>query len=302
MARRPRVVDKIEQFTSLAEHDAASLKEGQVTVQVFEDRHEVRRIIHRGEAYYSIVDVVGALAEPSNLRRYWSDLKGKLRDEGADELYEKIVQLKLPAPDGKMRATDCANIETLLRVVQSITSPRAEPFKKWLAQVGFERIQEAAEPDKAAQRMVQTYRDLGYSDDWIEQRIRQSMIDRGWSEEVAVRDVSTQAESSIRGQLHKTALGITQKQHREVKGVRTNDDLPDAMNKMELLIDALAKAASSEIMKAQEARGLVAVRDAAMTGAKIAGNARAQIESETGHSIITQDRTMAKPIDRKQIK
>jgi len=200
-----------------------------------------------------------------------------------------------------MRTTDCASIKTLLRIVQSIPSKKAEPFKEWLAQVGFERIQETAEPDRAAQRMVQAYRDLGYSDDWIAKRMRQSVIDAGWSDELAAREITRQGETHIRARVHEEALGVDQRRHRELKGVAKNADLPDSMNKIELLIDTLAKAAGSEIMKARDARGHADVRDAAVTGARIAGKARAEIEDETQQSIITRNRTMDKPVDRKML-
>ncbi len=194
--RRKKAVAEVRNFSSLAEHDAASSSEGEVTTQVFDDTHEIRRIIHRGHALYSVVDIVAALAVPSNPNRYWSDLKRKItEEEGGSQLYENIVQLKLPSSDGKSYATDCADIKAILRVVQSIPSPNAEPFKEWLAQVGFERIEETAEPDKAAQRMVQAYREQGYSDDWIERRIRQSVIDSGWSDEVSSRDITRQGET-----------------------------------------------------------------------------------------------------------
>lgn len=304
MTKKAKAIDKVRNFTSLAEHDSVSEKEGHVTTQVFDETYKIRRIIHGGEAYYSVVDVVGALAEhqkAKDARNYWNVTKTRLNDETGGQLLTNCKWLKLPAEDGKMREAECADIKTMLRIVQSIPSKKAEPVKLWLAQVGFERIQEAAEPDKAARRMVEAYRELGYSDDWIEQRLRQAVIDTGWSEELAVRGVTPQGEAIIRQKAHEEAFGITQKQHRDIKGVMKNNELPDAMNRIELLIDTLWKAAGAEIMKSRQASGQAEVRDANMTAARIAGNTKAQIEDETNQSIITKGRTMDKPVDLRRL-
>jgi prophage antirepressor-like protein len=149
MTRASKTADKIRDFTSLADHDAACAKEGLVTILNF-DGYEVRRIIHNGEPFYSVVDAVGALTESRDAGGYWRNTKKRLIEEAANEAVTNCYGLRLPAPDGKMRITDCANIETLLRIIQSIPSKKAEPFKQWLAKVGFERIQETAEPSRIA--------------------------------------------------------------------------------------------------------------------------------------------------------
>jgi len=172
MARKTDTsVEKIKDFTSLADHDASTLKEGHITLLKF-DSYTIRRIIHNGEPLYSVVDAVGALTENANARKasdYWAQTKKRMIDkEGAEQLLTNCQQLKLPSADGKSYRTDCANIETMFRMIQSIPSKKAEPFKQWLAKVGFERIRETAEPSRLARRMVQTYRNLGYSENFRE--------------------------------------------------------------------------------------------------------------------------------------
>jgi len=167
---------RIKDFTSLADHDASIAKEGQVTLLKF-DTYIIRRIIHNGEPFYSVVDAVGALAETQakDAGAYWRKLKQRLMEEGADQFVTNCHELKLPAADGKGYRTDCANIETMFRIIQSIPSKKAEPFKQWLAKVGFERVRETAEPSRMARRMVQTYRDLGAADNAdLPDRIRRS--------------------------------------------------------------------------------------------------------------------------------
>lgn len=296
MPRNTKASDKIKDFTSLADHDAACAKEGQVTVLNF-DGYEVRRIVHQGEPFYSVVDAVGALTESKDAGGYWRNTKRRLaNEEGAQEAVTKCYALSMPTDGGPQR-TDCANIETLLRIIQSIPSKKAEPFKQWLAKVGFERIQETAEPSRMARRMVQAYRDLGYSDDWIDERLQQAVADAQWDEELDTRGVKQQGKTYIRSAVHKEALGVTPKEHRQIKGVKENAALPDVMNKVELLIDRLAKTAGSEIMRARDTKEQSETREAALDGAKIAGTARKGIEEQTKRSIITKGRDLPKLTD-----
>jgi len=144
-------------------------------IAVFKGKR-IRKVIHHNEWWFSVIDVIEALTETDRSRKYWSDLKNKLIKEGFFEVSEKIGQLKLVAPDGKLRETDCANTETLFRIIQTIPSPKAEPFKRWLAKVGFERVQEIENPELAAQRMRTLYKLKGYSADWIEKRMRGIII------------------------------------------------------------------------------------------------------------------------------
>jgi DNA-damage-inducible protein D len=291
MVRKAGTSDaKIKDFTSLADHDASIAKEGQVTLLKF-DTYSIRRIVHNGEPFYSVVDAVGALTESKDAGGYWRNTKKRLLDEeGAYEAVTNCYGLKLPAPDGKSRITDCANIETMFRIIQSIPSKKAEPFKQWLAKVGFERVRETAEPSRMARRMVQTYRDLGYSDDWIDDRLQQAVADALWDEELGARGIKEQSKAPVRTAVHEEAFGITLKRHRLVKGAADNTDLPDRMNNIELLIDRLAKTAGTEIMRARGTHQHEETRRAALDGAKIAGDARKGIEDQTKRSIITKGR------------
>jgi DNA-damage-inducible protein D len=299
MARKPKAPDKILDFKSLAEHDAACAKEGHVTILNF-DGYEIRRMIHGGEPFYSVVDAVGALVETQakDAGGYWRKLKQRLIEEGGSQVVTDCHELKLPAADGKNYRTDCANIETLLRIIQSIPSKKAEPFKQWLAKVGFERIQETAEPSRMAKRMVQAYRDLGYSDDWIDERVQQAVADGLWDGELGQRGVSATGKVQLRSAVHKEALGIELKRHREIKGAKISAELPDRMNTVELLIDRLAKTAGTEIMRARDTKEHPQTHKAAMDGAKIAGDARRGIEKQTGRSVITKTRELPKPDDQ----
>ncbi|MFZ1105218.1 MAG: Bro-N domain-containing protein [Hyphomicrobiaceae bacterium] len=302
MARKSGMPDeKIKDFTSLADHDASIAKEGQITVLTF-DTYAIRRIIHNGEPFYSVVDSVGALAETQakDAGAYWRKLKQRLLEEGGEQVVTDCHELKLPAADGKGYRTDCANIQTMFRIIQSIPSKKAEPFKQWLAKVGFERIRETAEPSRMARRMVQAYRDLGYSDDWIDERLQQAVADAQWDEELGTRGVKEQSKAPVRAAVHQEAFGLSLKKHRLVKGATDNSDLPDRMNNIELLIDRLAKTAGTEIMRARGTQEHDETRTAALDGAKIAGDARKGIETQTKRSIITKGRDLpAVAADRK---
>jgi DNA-damage-inducible protein D len=294
-------IEKIKDFTSLADHDAGTAREGHVTQLKYDDGSVIRRIIHNGEAFYSVVDVVGTLTESKDAGGYWRNTKKRLiDDEGAVEAVTNCYELKLPAPDGKMRLTDCATIETMFRLIQSIPSKKAEPFKRWLAKVGFERIGETAEPSRMARRMVQAYRDLGYPDDWIDERLQQAVADAHWDDELGSRGIKEKSKANVRAAVHEEAFGITLRHHRAVKGVADNGQVPDRLNTIELLIDRLAKTAGTEIMRARDTKAHEPTRKAALDGAKIAGTARKGIEDQTKRSIITKGRELPKIADERK--
>ena len=185
-------------------------KDSDKSLVVFQDK-KIRRVWHKNEWLFSIVDVVEAL-EASNLpKRYWSDLKAKLSNEGF-EPYDKIVQLKLPAEDGKLRETDCANTKNMFRIIQSIPSPKAEPFKLWLAKVGYERVQEIQDPELAQKRMKELYRAKGYSDEWIEKRVRGIAIRQELTDEWKKRNVDEKVEFAIlTNEISKATFGMLKK-------------------------------------------------------------------------------------------
>jgi len=179
-------------------------------VIAFDDK-TIRRILHNEEWFFSVIDIVGILTQTSSPRRYWSDLKRQLHEkEGFSQLYEKIVQLKLPSPDGKTYQTDCADTETIFRIIQSIPSPKAEPFKIWLAQVGYERIKEIEDPERASQRAREIYQAKGYSSAWIEKRMRGIQIREELTNEWKKRNVGEKQEYAIlTAEICKATFGMT---------------------------------------------------------------------------------------------
>ncbi len=189
----------------------------ETNIAVFRGK-EIRKTIHKNEWWFSIIDVIEALTGSDRPRKYWSDLKKKLLQEGYAELSEKIGQLKLQSSDGKFYATDCANTETMFRIIQSIPSPKAEPFKRWLAKVGYERVQEIEDPELGTKRTRALYKAKGYSDDWIEKRMRGIAIREELTEEWKKREVRREREYAIlTAEIAKAAFGITPGKHKKVK-------------------------------------------------------------------------------------
>ena len=214
---------------------------------VFEDK-KIRRIFHNNEWYFSIIDIVEVLTASPNPRRYWSDLKIQLiESEGFIQLYGKIVQLKLESSDGKKYLTDTANTETVFRIIQSIPSPKAEPFKRWLAQVGYERIQEIEDPELATKRTRAIYKAKGYSDDWIEKRMRGIAIREELTDEWDKRGIKVQREYAIlTAEISKAAFGMTPSEYKQYKGLQ-QENLRDHMTDLELIFSMLGEAATKEI-------------------------------------------------------
>ena len=255
---------------------------------VFQDK-KIRRIFHHGEWFFSIIDVIEVLTGSSNPRRYWSDFKRQLsEDEGFIQLYEKIVQLKLESTDGKKYDTDTANTETIFRIIQSISSPRAEPFKRWLAKVGYDRVQEIEDPELATLRTRSIYKAKGYSDEWIEKRIRGIAIREELTDEWDKRGIKIQREYAIlTAEISKATFGMTPSEYKKHKGLR-QENLRDHMTDLELIFSMLGEAATKEIAVNQDAQGFDKNKSAAKTGGRIAGDARAQLEQESGKSVVTK--------------
>ena len=240
------------------------------------------------EWYFSIIDVIRVLTDSENPRRYWSDLKRKLKMEGAGELYENIVQLKMRAPDGKMRLTDVANTEQLLRIIQSIPSPRAEPMKRWLAQVGRERIEETIDPEQAIDRALETYLKKGYDPDWVHQRLLSIRIRNELTEEWQKRGVERGKEFAIlTDEITRTWSGMTTRQYKKLKGLK-KQNLRDNMSDTELVLTMLAEASTRDISRETEPEGFSASMDVARQGGEVAGVARKALEERTGKPVITE--------------
>ena len=237
--------------------------------------------------YYSIIDVIAVLTESKNPNRYWSDLKRKLSMESGQP-YENIVRLKLKASDGKMRETDAANTKQLLRLIQSVPSPKAEPFKQWLAQMGKERLEEIADPEIAMQRAINTYRQKGYSEDWITQRMRTIETRKELTAEWNRVGVNEGIEYAIlTDDISKAWSGMSTKEYKQYKGLK-KEGLRDNMTNMELILNMLAEASTTEISKVENPDGFEESRDVAKRGGNIAGNARKELESVTGKSVISK--------------
>lgn len=261
---------------------------------VFQDK-AIRRTLHEGEWWFSVIDVIEVLTDSNIPRRYWSDLKRKLAGEGAkDQLYEKIVQLKLPAPDGKMRETDCANTETLFRIIQSIPSSKAEPFKRWLAQVGYERIQEIEDPERGTQRTRELYKAKGYPDAWIEKRMRSIAIREQLTGEWQNRGIQQEKEFAIlTAEITRATFGMTPSEYKQHKNLK-RENLRDHMTDLELIFSMLGEASTTEITTTKNAQGFKENKKAAQAGGKIAGDARKQLELESGRKVVSKENFLPK--------
>jgi len=247
---------------------------------------QIRRIWHEEEWYFSVVDVIAALTDSSKPRRYWSDLKIKIQTEGS-QLYEEIVQLKLTAPDGKMRETDCSNTEGLFRIIQSIPSPKAEPFKLWLAKVGYERVQEIENPELAQERMKKIYEQKGYSKSWIEKRLRGMAIRQDLTDEWKTRGIEDNKSYAIlTAEISKATFGMTPKEYKKHKKL-DRENLRDHMTDLELIFNMLGERVTTEISQQEEPETLEKSQKVAKRGGGVAGKARLETEKELGRSVIS---------------
>lgn len=261
-------------------------------IQLFEDK-KIRTAWDEDaqEWYFSVVDVVAVLTEQPTQRgasNYWAKLKERLKAEGADQLLTNCQQLKLKSPkDGKRYLTDVADTEQLLRIIQSIPSPKAEPFKMWLAQVGRERIEETIDPEQAIDRALETYQKKGYSDEWIHQRLLAIRVRNALTDEWQKRGVQKGREYAIlTDEISKAWSGVTTGQYKKLKGL-TKENLRDNMSDLELILTMLAESTTTEISKQQQPETFEASRKIARRGGAVAGRARQDIEAETGVPVIT---------------
>ena len=236
--------------------------------------------------YFSIIDVVAVLTESDNPRRYWSDLKRKLKNEGS-QLYDFLVQLKLKSSDGKYYSTDVADTEQLLRIIQSIPSPNAEPFKAWLARVGYERIEETEDPEKTFDRAMQTYLAKGYSTAWINQRLKSIEVRKELTDEWRQRGVQEGAEFAIlTDEITRAWAGRSVRDYKKLKDLK-KENLRDNMTNLELVLNMLAEAATTEISKEKKPRDFDQNKTVARQGGAVAGGARKEIERRTGKPVVT---------------
>ena len=269
-------------------------------IAVFKGR-EVRKTIHNNEWWFSITDIIEALTGNERSRKYWNDLKKKLIKEGYSEVSEKIGQLKLEAQDGKNYLTDCANTETVFRIIQTIPSPKAEPFKRWLARVGYERVQEIEDPELGTKRTRALYKAKGYPDGWIEKRMRGIAIREELTDEWKERGIKEEPEYAIlTAEISKATFGLTPSQYKRLKGLK-RENLRDHMNDLELIFNMLGEAATTEIARKKDARGFTENKVAANKGGQIAGKARKELESQTGKRVVSPKNYLEGPPDRKAL-
>ena len=260
-------------------------------IQLFENKR-IRTAwdAEKEEWYFSIVDVVAVLTDQPDARHastYWAVLKKRLNDEGAGQLLTNCKQLKMTATDGKKRLTDVADTELLLRIIQSIPSPKAEPFKLWLAQVGRERIEETIDPELTIERALETYLKKGYSREWINQRLQAIQVRKELTDEWDARGVQMGKEYAIlTDEITKAWSGMNTRQYKNLKGLK-KENLRDNMTTLELVLNMLAEATTTEISKQKAPEGLRENVEVARSGGKIAGDARKAIEQQTGVPVIT---------------
>jgi len=213
---------------------------------------QVRRVIYQNEWWFSVIDIIAALTDSNIPKRYWSDLKIKLKKEGFFEVYEKIVRLRLNAPDGKLRETDCGNTETIFRIIQTIPSPKAEPFKRWLAKVGYERVKEIEDPELATKRTRMLYKLKGYPDDWIEKRLRGIFIREELTDEWQKRGAKQDKDYKIlTAEISKATFGITPSEYKKMKRLK-RQNLRDHMDDLELIFTMLGERSTTEIHRVED--------------------------------------------------
>lgn len=264
------------------------IEEGEAQTVLFKGK-AVRQVFHANEWYFSIVDVIEAVTETDRPRQYWSDLKTQLSEkEDFTELYDKIVQLKLPSSDGKNYATDAVNVETLFRIVQSIPSKKAEPFKKWLAKVGYERIQEIQNPEIAVKRAILQWQIQGRPDDWIDARLRSIVTRKELTDEWKDRGIVEQEYGKLTNVISRKTFGVDTAAHKKIKGLK-GQPLRDHMTDLELILTMLGEKSTTAIAKSTDAQGFQENKDAAVAGGKIAGSARRTLEEKLGKPIVSEE-------------
>ncbi|VVB59736.1 Uncharacterised protein [uncultured archaeon] len=262
---------------------------------VFEGK-KVRRIWHNNEWFFSVVDIVGVLTDSDNPNNYWKVLKHR-----EPQLVTNCNQLKLQSSDGKYYATDCVNTQNAFRLIQSIPSPKAEPFKQWLAKVGYERVQEIENPEIAMKRMRDIYKAKGYSDDWIEKRVRGIAIRDELTGEWDKRGVKRDREFAIlTAEISKATFGITPSEYKQVKGLE-KENLRDHMNDLELIFTMLGEASTTRIARNKDAIGFDENKGAAKEGGTVAGVAREELERRSGEKVISSDNYLNKPETKKRL-
>ena len=260
---------------------------------------QIRRVLRDGEWWFSVVDAVEALTGSANARDYWYKMKIRVKNEEGSELSTLCRQLKLESNDGKKYETDCANTEGVFRIIQSIPSPKAEPFKRWLSKVGYERVQEIESPELATKRTRMLYKLKGYSEDWIEKRIRGIAIREELTDEWKQRGAADHRDYEIlTAEISKATFGVTPSEYKKLKGLK-RESLRDHMDDFELIFTMLGERATAEIHRTEDSKGAPKLKADARAGGDIAGGARKKLEKRLGKSIVSQKNFLKKPEKKK---
>jgi DNA-damage-inducible protein D len=250
---------------------------------------KIRKTFFQNEWWFSVTDVIEALTDSDRPSVYWTAMKARVKNEGKFQLSTICRQLKLEAPDGKMRETDCADTEGIFRIIQSVPSPKAEPFKRWLAKVGYDRVQEIENPELATKRTRLLYKLKGYSEDWIEKRMRGIAIREELTDEWQKRGVREQRDYEIlTAEISKATFGITPSEYQKVKGLK-RENLRDHMDDFELIFTMLGERSTTEIHKTENSKGVSKLAQDAKRGGRIAGIAKEQLEKEIGRSVVSKN-------------
>ena len=267
----------------MADQNEIQLFDGKQARYVWDEEQE--------KYFFSVVDVIQVLTDSTTPRRYWSDLKRKLAAEGS-EMYEKIVQLKLPSSDGKSYLTDVADTEQVFRLIQSVPSKKAEPFKLWLAALGQERMNQLQDPELSIEQAIKDYRRLGYSEDWINQRIKTIEIRKGLTDEWKRGGMQEERDYAILTDIISRAWsGMTTREYKKYKGLR-KESLRDNMTNVELMLNGLAEAAATELSKRENPKGFAENANIAQRGGDVAHVARERLEQELGDTVISDKRAL----------
>jgi prophage antirepressor-like protein len=280
-------------FFLMAKNELELIPEGELQICQFSDK-QVRKILHNNEWFFSIVDVIEAMTGSSDPSRYWSELKSKLsKDEGFNQLFGRIEQLKMQSSDGKQYLTDTANTEVIFRIIQSIPSQKAEPLKRWLAKVGYERIQEAQNPSIAIKRAIVDYQMQGRSTEWIDARLRTLISRKELTDEWRRGGVMNGMDYAIlTDEISKGTFEKTTKEHKEFKGLKKNHSLRDNMTSIELILTMLGETATKEIARSRNALGLKENLVVARAGGEVAGAARKRLEQQTNASVVSRENNL----------
>jgi len=270
-------------------------------LSIFEGK-KIRKVWHNEEWWFSVVDIVETLTGNERPRKYWSDLKVKLSEEGF-QLSDFIGQLKLESNDGKLYETDCTNTEGAFRIIQSIPSPKAEPFKLWLARVGYERVQEIENPELAQARMREIYRQKGYSDEWIEKRVRGIVVRNELTGEWKKRGADEHKEFAIlTNEITKATFGKNVQEYKAFKELqKPNQNLRDHMDDLELILTMLGEATTTRFTKERDSQRFPVLKEDAKEGGEIAGSTRKNIEQKLGKSIVSNENFLETPEKEKRL-